>query len=100
MTDGSDSRPVENGRRAASLSRRRGIIAIIGLTVIVAAVLVAVIIRSPAADDQASACRAVDVAHDVLPSVVTVLTRGAGKVPATGRARSSGPAATSSRTTT
>ncbi len=75
MTDGSDSRPVENGRRAASLSRRRGIIAIIGLTVIVAAVLVAVIIRSPAADDQASACRAVAVADQVLPSVVTVQTR-------------------------
>jgi putative serine protease PepD len=75
MTETSGSDPVGRGRGVSGASRLAGILAIIVLTVLAAAVVVAVTLRVATGDDQLSACRAVAVADHVLPSVVTVETR-------------------------
>lgn len=74
MTDTPETDPNARGGHASGASRWSRILAMIGLTALAAAVLIAITL-SLTRDDQPSACRAVAVADRVLPSVVTVLTR-------------------------
>lgn len=75
MTDLPDSGPVASGRDTAGATRWLRVLATVGLTSLVAALLLGVTLKIVAGDDQLSACRAIAVADQVLPSVVTVQTR-------------------------